>query len=300
MPERVKLVISFDQSSYIRSAVKALEHEALQGGGLAVLVILVFLLSLRATGIVAVAIPLSIIATFVLLDFAGQSLNIFTLGGLALGVGRLVYDSIVELEKIHRHLLAEPTRKQAVLKAARKVFEEKGLDGASIRLIAHAAGCTTGSIYPYFKGKEEIYAELLSASLQDYERFVTARVVKVSSPAARFEAALTAHFDFYEKRRGDMSLALYLFNGLKPQGLTRQLDARLNAQLKAIRAIFAACVRELSGATAKEIDDEVGLHLAMLFGLLTLHHTKRTRVLGTDARALLQRHIRQTLERMRK
>jgi hydrophobe/amphiphile efflux-1 (HAE1) family protein len=121
VPESVKLVISFDQSSYIRSAVKALEHEALQGGGLAVLVILVFLLSLRATGIVAVAIPLSIIATFVLLYFAGQSLNVFTLGGLALGVGRLVDDSIVELENIHRHLLTEPTRKQAVLKAAQEV-----------------------------------------------------------------------------------------------------------------------------------------------------------------------------------
>ena len=57
--------------------------------------ILIFLLSLRATGIVAVAIPLSIVATFVLLYFAGQSLNVFTLGGLALGVGRLVDDSIV-------------------------------------------------------------------------------------------------------------------------------------------------------------------------------------------------------------
>jgi multidrug efflux pump subunit AcrB len=92
VPESVKLVISFDQSLYIRNAVKALEHEALQGGGLAVLVILIFLLSLRATGIVAVAIPLSIIATFVLLYFSGQSLNVFTLGGLALGVGRLVDD----------------------------------------------------------------------------------------------------------------------------------------------------------------------------------------------------------------
>jgi len=121
VPESVKLVISFDQSTYIRNAVKALEHEALQGGGLAVLVILIFLLSLRATGIVAVAIPLSIIATFVLMYFAGQSLNVFTLGGLALGVGRLVDDSIVELENIHRHLATEPTRKQAVLKAAQEV-----------------------------------------------------------------------------------------------------------------------------------------------------------------------------------
>src|SRR6202022_3662653 len=83
VPTNVQLAISFDQSSYIRSAVKALEHEAVQGGILAVLVILVFLVSLRATAIVAVAIPLSIVATFVLLYFTGQTLNVFALGGLA-------------------------------------------------------------------------------------------------------------------------------------------------------------------------------------------------------------------------
>ena len=85
------------------------------------LVILIFLVSLRATGIVAVAIPLSIVATFVLLYFTGQTLNVFTLGGLALGVGRLVDDSIVELENIHRHLALGQDRAQAVLAAAQEV-----------------------------------------------------------------------------------------------------------------------------------------------------------------------------------
>jgi AcrR family transcriptional regulator len=189
-------------------------------------------------------------------------------------------------------------RREAVLRAARQVFEEKGLDGASIRLIAKAAGCTTGSVYPYFTGKEEIYAELLSRSLDDYERFLASRVVRAASPAARFDAALSAHFEFYETRPNDMSLALYLFNGLRPQGLTRQLDARLNGQLAAIQSIFATLVHELSPGGEREIDDEVGAQLAMLFGLLVLHHTKRTRVLRTDARALLRRHIRQSLMRL--
>jgi len=121
VPPTVKLLISFDQSSYIRSAVSALEHEAVQGGLLAILVILIFLVSLRATAIVAVAIPLSIVATFVLLFFSGQTLNVFTLGGLALGVGRLVDDSIVELENIHRHLALGQNRRQAVLAAAQEV-----------------------------------------------------------------------------------------------------------------------------------------------------------------------------------
>jgi hydrophobe/amphiphile efflux-1 (HAE1) family protein len=121
VPSSVKTEIGFDQSTYIRSSVAALQHEAVQGGLLAILVILVFLLSLRATGIVAVAIPLSIVTTFVLLYFTGQTLNVFTLGGLALGVGRLVDDSIVELENIHRHLERAADPKTAVLAAAQEV-----------------------------------------------------------------------------------------------------------------------------------------------------------------------------------
>jgi multidrug efflux pump subunit AcrB len=121
LPANVKLDIAFDQSKYIRAAVGSLEHEAVFGGVLAVAVILLFLASLRATGIIAVAIPLSIVATFVLLYFTGQTLNVFTLGGLALGVGRLVDDSIVELENIHRHMLTTEDRKSAVLEAAQEV-----------------------------------------------------------------------------------------------------------------------------------------------------------------------------------
>jgi hydrophobe/amphiphile efflux-1 (HAE1) family protein len=121
VPSNVNVAISFDQSTYIRAAVGALREEAVQGGSLAILIILIFLASLRATGIVAVAIPLSIISTFVLLYFTGQTLNVFTLGGLALGVGRLVDDSIVELENIHRHLGLGQSRRNAVLAAAQEV-----------------------------------------------------------------------------------------------------------------------------------------------------------------------------------
>jgi hydrophobe/amphiphile efflux-1 (HAE1) family protein len=121
VPANVQLNISFDQSSYIRSAMSALQDEAIQGGLLAILVILIFLMNIRATVIIGVAIPLSIVATFMLLFFTNQTLNVFTLGGLALGVGRLVDDSIVELENIHRHLASGQNRKQAVLLAAQEV-----------------------------------------------------------------------------------------------------------------------------------------------------------------------------------
>jgi hydrophobe/amphiphile efflux-1 (HAE1) family protein len=121
VPATVEVKLGFDQSKYIRSSVAALQHEAMQGGLLAIVVILFFLLSLRATGIVAVAIPLSIVTTFVLLFFTKQTLNVFTLGGMALGVGRLVDDSIVELENIHRHLERATDVKAAVLAAAQEV-----------------------------------------------------------------------------------------------------------------------------------------------------------------------------------
>jgi hydrophobe/amphiphile efflux-1 (HAE1) family protein len=121
VPANVQLSIAGDQSRYIRAAVASLQHEAVFGGLLAVLVILVFLLSWRATAIVAVAIPLSIVATFVLLFFTGNTLNVFTLGGLALGVGRLVDDSIVELENITRHFRMGKPRREAVLDAAQEV-----------------------------------------------------------------------------------------------------------------------------------------------------------------------------------
>jgi TetR/AcrR family transcriptional regulator len=189
-------------------------------------------------------------------------------------------------------------RREAVLAAARAVFEIKGLDGASIRLIAEQAGCTTGSIYPYFKGKEEIYAEVLSQSLKDYLKHLLAGMAKASGPKGQFEAALWSHFKFYESRPSDLSLALYLFNGLKPQGLTRELDGRLNEQLKRIHATFTDSLRALANCSAREADSEIGLHFSMLFGLLTLYHTRRTKVFRIDPRALLKTHIQRSLERL--
>ncbi len=121
VPPGVQLGISFDQSVYIRQSIKNLAEQALHGSLLAALVILIFLRNLRATLIVSVAIPLSILVTFIVMYFSEQTLNIFTLGGLALGIGRLVDDSIVELENIQRHLNTTPNRWMAILEAAREV-----------------------------------------------------------------------------------------------------------------------------------------------------------------------------------
>ena len=122
VPSGVQVNLTFDQSTYIRQSIQSLWHEATVGCILAFLVILIFLRSFVSTVIISIAIPLSLLLTLVAMYMLGQTLNIFTLGGLALAVGRLVDDSIVELENINRHLnMPGNPRRRAVLDAAREV-----------------------------------------------------------------------------------------------------------------------------------------------------------------------------------
>ena len=121
IPPGVQLGISFDQSIYIRQSIKNLIEQALHGSLLAAAVILLFLRNLTSTLIISVAIPLSILVTFIVMYFTNQTLNVFTMGGLALGIGRLVDDSIVELENIQRHLNVDRNRWDAIVNAAREV-----------------------------------------------------------------------------------------------------------------------------------------------------------------------------------
>jgi HAE1 family hydrophobic/amphiphilic exporter-1 len=104
MPHGVKLDAIFDQSQYIRQAVAGLEHEAVSGAVLASLMILIFLGNFRSTFAIFLSIPLSILAGAFGLYFDNQTINIMTLGGFALAIGRLVDDSVVVLENINRHL----------------------------------------------------------------------------------------------------------------------------------------------------------------------------------------------------
>ena len=104
LPEDLTVNLIFDQSLYIRQAIQTLEEEGLLGGGLACLMVLLFLGSLRSTVIIALAIPQSILAAFVLLYFTGHTVNVMTLGGLALVIGTLLDNNIVVLENVHRHL----------------------------------------------------------------------------------------------------------------------------------------------------------------------------------------------------
>jgi HAE1 family hydrophobic/amphiphilic exporter-1 len=99
---QLHVVPVIDQGNFIERSIRNVERSVLYGGGLAVLVLLFFLRNIRSTLVITVAIPISIIATFAMIFFGGFTINLMTLGGLALGVGMMVDSSVVVLENIFR------------------------------------------------------------------------------------------------------------------------------------------------------------------------------------------------------
>jgi HAE1 family hydrophobic/amphiphilic exporter-1 len=116
-----KFTTVLDQAPFIEKSIHDLTVEGLLGLGFAVVVILIFLLSVRSTLVTAISIPLSLLVTFIGLWATGYSLNILTLGALTIAIGRVVDDSIVVIENIKRHLSYGEDKKSAILAAIREV-----------------------------------------------------------------------------------------------------------------------------------------------------------------------------------
>src|SRR5437016_2869294 len=119
-PEDVKIDMVFDQSRYVTGALNGLIGEALLGALLTGLMVLLFLRDFRSSLIVVITIPFSILSAVVCLWVSGQTINIMTLGGLALAVGVLVDEATVSIESIHTHLAAGLPRARGVVEASRK------------------------------------------------------------------------------------------------------------------------------------------------------------------------------------
>lgn len=118
---QVTIDIATNQAGFIGDAISSVVQALLFGGILAFLVLFLFLRNARYPVAIALAIPISVVATFPLLDLAGVSLNIMSLGGLALGVGMLVDNSIVVLENIFRHTQLGKTAREAAAVGAEEV-----------------------------------------------------------------------------------------------------------------------------------------------------------------------------------
>lgn len=116
-----EFTVVFDQAPYIEQSIESLAVEGLLGLLFAVLVILVFLMSVRATLVTAISIPTSVLITFIGLQAADYTLNILTLGALTISIGRVVDDSIVVIENIKRHLVAGVDKASTIVHAVREV-----------------------------------------------------------------------------------------------------------------------------------------------------------------------------------
>jgi len=116
-----KITVVFDQAPFITQSINSLTEEGLLGLLMAVIVILVFLLSVRSTLVTAISIPTSVLITFVVMWATGYTLNIITLGALTIAIGRVVDDSIVVIENIKRQLVPGADRAVTIVRAVREV-----------------------------------------------------------------------------------------------------------------------------------------------------------------------------------
>ena len=121
LPKELKISLLFDQSIFVRASVEGVVKEAAIAAALTAMMILLFLGSWRATIVVIVSIPLSILVSIMILYALGQTLNVMTLGGMSLAVGILVDDATVEIENIHRNMAQRKPILHAILDGAQEI-----------------------------------------------------------------------------------------------------------------------------------------------------------------------------------
>jgi CzcA family heavy metal efflux pump len=120
-PPGIEIEPVYDQGTLVRTAIANVRDSMLIGGAFSVLILLLFLKSVRATLIAALAIPLSLTITFVFLALTGDTLNLMSLGGLAVAIGLIIDDTVVVVENISRHLAAGETGDRAIDRASREI-----------------------------------------------------------------------------------------------------------------------------------------------------------------------------------
>ncbi|KJK25896.1 TetR family transcriptional regulator [Burkholderiaceae bacterium 16] len=202
-----------------------------------------------------------------------------------------------EQQRRDRKAVVSDAKRAHILAAARHVFEERGLDGASIREIAKQAGYTPGAIYSYFDAKEEIYGALLGESLERLNDAVAEGLGAAASDRARARHAAMRFYGFYATNPRDLDLGFYLFGGMRPHGLTPELNARLNGRLRDALKPFEDALLRL-GATQDTARAEVTAFFAHCVGLLLLENTKRIRMFQEDSGRLCECYVDRVVERI--
>ncbi|BAJ74118.1 cation/multidrug efflux pump [Microbacterium testaceum StLB037] len=145
--------VVFDQAPFVEQSIEALAQEGLLGLVFAVVIILIFLMSVRSTLVTAISIPTSVLITFVGLQAFGYSLNILTLGALTIAIGRVVDDSIVVIENIKRHYVGDAEKIPTIVRAVREVaaaITASTITSVAVFLPIAFVGDVTGELFRPF------------------------------------------------------------------------------------------------------------------------------------------------------
>ncbi|HTE51271.1 MAG TPA: efflux RND transporter permease subunit [Kofleriaceae bacterium] len=204
----VQVKLLFDQSVFVRASIDGVVREALIAAGLTALMILLFLGSWRSTLIVVVSIPLSILASIALLHALGQTLNVMTLGGMALAVGILVDDATVAIENIHRNFAQRKPFIRAIVDGAQQIAVPAFVSTLCICIVFVPISFLTGAARSLFVplALAVVFAMLMSYLLSrtlvpTLVRYLLAREAVHHAPG-RFFAAFDRGFDRFRGSYG--------------------------------------------------------------------------------------------------
>jgi HAE1 family hydrophobic/amphiphilic exporter-1 len=281
-----KMGISVDSAQFIQASINNVKDSAIQGAGLAVIVLIFFLRNVLSTMVIGVAIPIAVISTFALMYFNGFTLNIVSFGGLALGIGMLVDNSIVVLENIYRHMEMGKTRLQAALEGSREVAGAITSSTLTTLAVFVPVLFSQGVSAQTFKQLAVVVSFSLFASLLVALTIVPMMSSRMLSASTHLEKANT----FMGK--------LYRFAGLIPVGLSKMYGAVLVQALQhravvvlAAAALFGFSIflgSKLGFELQPEVDEgEIGVNVELEPG---------TQVAETDA--IMQRLRQIVVERI--
>lgn len=190
-------------------------------------------------------------------------------------------------------------KRAGILAAATDVFTKAGLEGATIRAIAQAAGYTAGAVYAYFPTKEAIYAAILAQSLSALRETVDGAARAAPDDEARVRATIRAFYDFYRERPQELELGFYLFQGMRPRGLSRDIDRALNSKLIAVLMRIRAAIMKLGGLRPLAAHCETVAAMCHISGVLLMARTGRLKTLDSDADLLIEHYITGLVARLK-
>jgi AcrR family transcriptional regulator len=182
-------------------------------------------------------------------------------------------------------------KRAGILAAATDVFAKAGLEGATIRAIAQAAGYTAGAVYSYFPTKEAIYADILAQSLAALREAVESASRDALDDETRVRATIRAFYDFYRARPQELELGFYLFQGMKPRGISREIDRALNSKLIAVLMRIRRAIMRLGALRPLAAHRETVAAMCHISGVLLMARTGRLKTLDSDADMLIEHYI---------